>query len=162
MTITRSAISADKIAQSNAWETIKSSALTLRGHQVHDGSIPEKSVHKICSIAVAGLSGALRELAEEASLHLPEPGRLRGSGVIRTQRPEPQGWHDEQLLVYNLQVPDTRLPVNRDGEVQAFLRLSPSEVVTRMQAGEFTPDACASLARGLGLMTSRLQRPDPS
>lgn len=52
-----------EIVKSQEWEVIKSACLTLRGHQVHDGSVPEKSVHKICSIAVAGISGALRELA---------------------------------------------------------------------------------------------------
>ena len=56
-----------ELAESGAWESIKSSALTLRGHQVHDGSIPEKSVHKICAIAVAGIAGGLRELAEKIS-----------------------------------------------------------------------------------------------
>ena len=52
-----------EIVKSQEWEVIKSACLTLRGYQVHDGSVPEKSVHKICSIAVAGISGALRELA---------------------------------------------------------------------------------------------------
>jgi hypothetical protein len=54
-----------EIAKTQEWEVIKSACLTLRGHQVHDGSIPEKSVHKLCSIAVAGISGALRELASQ-------------------------------------------------------------------------------------------------
>jgi hypothetical protein len=57
-------LSGAEIAQTAAWETIKSAALTLRGHQVQDGSIPEKSVHKICAIAVAGIAGSLRELAD--------------------------------------------------------------------------------------------------
>lgn len=52
-----------EIVESQEWEVIKSACLTLRGHQVQDGSIPEKSVHKLCSIAVAGISGALREIA---------------------------------------------------------------------------------------------------
>ena len=95
------------------------------------------------------MTTALRELAEEASLHLPEPGRLRGSGVIRTQRPEPQGWHDEQLLVYTLHLSEQENPANADGEVQEFLRLSPGEVVACMQSGQFTADACASLAQSL-------------
>ncbi len=63
MSVVSASVSAFEITQSEHWEVIKSSALTLRGHQIHDGSIPEKSVHKICSIAVAGISGALRELA---------------------------------------------------------------------------------------------------
>ncbi|MEN9872401.1 MAG: hypothetical protein RL450_336 [Actinomycetota bacterium] len=57
-------LSALEITQTDHWEVIKSSALTLRGHQIHDGSIPEKSVHKMCSIAVAGIAGALRELSQ--------------------------------------------------------------------------------------------------
>lgn len=57
-------LSALEITQTDHWEVIKSSALTLRGHQLHDGSIPEKSVHKMCSIAVAGIAGALRELPQ--------------------------------------------------------------------------------------------------
>jgi len=60
-------ISAKEIAESQEWEVIKSSALTLRGHQIQDGSIPEKSVHKICSIAVSGIAGSLRELAKTIS-----------------------------------------------------------------------------------------------
>jgi 8-oxo-dGTP pyrophosphatase MutT (NUDIX family) len=100
------------------------------------------------------LTAALRELAEEASLHLPDPDRLRGCGAIRTQRLEPQGWHDEQLLVYTLPLSEQEIPINADGEVQDFLRLTPGEVVSRMQSGQFTVDACASLAQGLaGLMT---------
>ncbi|MEY3560967.1 MAG: hypothetical protein RL068_119 [Actinomycetota bacterium] len=66
-----SAPSALEISKSAEWEAIKSSALTLRGHQIHDGSIPEKSVHSICSIAVAGLAGALRSLSEK----LPHDGQ---------------------------------------------------------------------------------------
>lgn len=108
------------------------------------------------------LRTALRELREEADLDGLEAADLAWVGGVRTQRLEPQGWHDEQLLVYNLQVPEGSLPVNRDGEVQAFARLSPHEVVTRMQAGEFTPDACASLARGLGVVMTGVQRQNES
>jgi 8-oxo-dGTP pyrophosphatase MutT (NUDIX family) len=95
------------------------------------------------------LTTALRELAEEASLHLPDPDRLRGCGAIRTQRLEPQGWHDEQLLVYTLHLSEQDIPINADGEVQEFLRLNPGDVISRMQSGQFTVDACASLAQSL-------------
>lgn len=64
MSSINSAISAKDLAQSQEWEVIKSAALTLRGHQIQDGSIPEKSVHRICAIAVSGISGSLRELAK--------------------------------------------------------------------------------------------------
>ncbi len=101
------------------------------------------------------LTTALRELAEEAGLHLQDPSRLRSCGAIRTQRLEPQGWHDEQLLVYALHLSDKETPVNADGEVQEFMHLSPDEVVMRMQDGQFTVDACASLAQCLSAYLTR-------
>ena len=149
--------------------------LGLMSHAVHiHGFLPQgdlwcgrRSDHKatdpglLDNLAAGGLTAgeaplttAVRELAEEASLHLSDPSRLRGAGVIRTQRLEPQGWHDEQLLVYTLHMTALETPVNADGEVQEFLCLSPSEVVSRMQLGQFTVDACASLAQSLAwLMT---------
>lgn len=101
------------------------------------------------------LASAVRELAEEAGLHLRDPARLQRAGVIRTQRLEPQGWHDEQLRVYTLHLSELETPINADGEVPEFQCLRPSEVVSRMPSGQFTADAYASLAQCLvGLMTS--------
>ena len=65
MSVVATKLTSREIAESTEWEVIKSSALTLRGHQIHDGSIPEKSVHKLCAIAVSGISGSLRELAKK-------------------------------------------------------------------------------------------------
>lgn len=149
--------------------------LGLMSHAVHiHGFLPQgdlwcgrRSDHKatdpglLDNLAAGGLTAgeaplttAVRELAEEASLHLSDPSRLREAGVIRTQRLEPQGWHDEQLLVYTLHMTGQETPINADGEVQEFLCLSPGEVVSRMQSGQFTVDACASLAQSLAwLMT---------
>ena len=149
--------------------------LGLMSHAVHiHGFLPQgdlwcgrRSDHKatdpglLDNLAAGGLTAgeaplttAVRELAEEASLHLSDPSRLREAGVIRTQRLEPQGWHDEQLLVYTLHMTGQETPINADGEVQKFLCLSPGEVVSRMQSGQFTVDACASLAQSLAwLMT---------
>jgi 8-oxo-dGTP pyrophosphatase MutT (NUDIX family) len=144
--------------------------LGMMSHAVHiHGFLPHgdlwcgrRSDHKptdpglLDNLAAGGLTAgerplatALRELAEEAGLHLPDPGRLRGYGVIRTQRSALQGWHDEQLLVYTLHLSEQEIPINADGEVQEFLCLNPDEVVSRMQAGQFTEDACASLAQSL-------------
>ena len=65
MSVVATKLTSREIAESTEWEVIKSSALTLRGHQIQDGSIPEKSVHKLCAIAVSGISGSLREVAKK-------------------------------------------------------------------------------------------------
>jgi 8-oxo-dGTP pyrophosphatase MutT (NUDIX family) len=95
-----------------------------------------------------------RELWEEAGLTVHKHQRLDWSGAVRTQRAEPQGWHDETLLIFNLGVPSDFQPVNQDGEVQAFLCLEPAEVVSRMQDHQFTQDAVHALCQGLGLNAS--------
>jgi len=95
------------------------------------------------------MTTAIRELQEEAGIDAVH-AELFWAGAIRIQRLSSQGWHDEKLLIYNLTLPEARLPANKDGEVQEFLRLTPRETVMRMQAGEFTDDACLALAGGLG------------
>lgn len=123
-------------------------------HKATDPSLLDNLAAGGLTAGEAPLTTAVRELAEEASLHLSDPSRLREAGVIRTQRLEPEGWHDEQLLVYTLHMTELETPINADGEVQEFLCLSPGEVVSRMQSGQFTVDACASLAQSLAwLMT---------
>jgi 8-oxo-dGTP pyrophosphatase MutT (NUDIX family) len=101
----------------------------------------------------SALDCALRELEEEAGLAgLPAPA-LMPAGSIRTARAEPQGYHDELLQVFNLVLPANCVPVNRDGEVSEFMRLSPTEVMARIARGEFTADAAATLAQGLAQLT---------
>lgn len=97
------------------------------------------------------ISTVRRELKEEAGWHWNARQNLNGCGAVRTQRTEPQGWHDEVLLVYNLDIPDTFQPINQDGEVQDFACWDPHEVISGMQAGAFTADAAHALCRGLGL-----------
>lgn len=92
-----------------------------------------------------------RELQEEAAWSQNCAGLLHGMGALRTQRTEPEGWHDETLWVYNLDVPHHFIPLNQDGEVQSFERLSAQSVISRIEAGEFTTDASLALCKGLGL-----------
>lgn len=94
------------------------------------------------------LAAAIRELQEEAGINAGQ-SELIWAGAVRIQRLSSQGWHDENLLVYNLALPEANVPMNKDGEVQEFFRLTPSETIMRMQAGEFTDDACLALAVGL-------------
>jgi hypothetical protein len=92
-----------------------------------------------------------RELQEEAGWTQTTRDILHSMGCLRTQRATPEGWHDETLWVYNLDVPCDFHPVNTDGEVQSFHRFSPHEVIARIEAGEFTADASLTLCQGLGL-----------
>ncbi len=90
-----------------------------------------------------------RELAEEAGLFSLEGHVLQAAGGVRTSRLEPQGWHDESVQVFNLTLADPFGPVNQDGEVAEFIRLSPQQVLAKMQRGEFTVDAVQTLIQGL-------------
>jgi isopentenyldiphosphate isomerase len=101
------------------------------------------------SAGETALSTAIRELQEEAGLNVSQPSQLAWAGAIRMQRQAPEGRHDETLLVYNLMLSEHVRPQNMDGEVQEFLRLTPADTIARMQAGQFTEDACMALAVGL-------------
>ncbi|WP_293661224.1 DUF4743 domain-containing protein [Rhodoferax sp. OV413] len=96
---------------------------------------------------------AQRELLEEAGALPADTQALHAHGLIRTARVDAGGWHDETLLVYNWACPAGWTPRNQDGEVAEFLCLTPAQTVSRILEGEFTRDAVASLAQGLGLGT---------
>ncbi len=93
------------------------------------------------------LNCAVREVHEEAGL---EPSirdfRFKGSEIV-VEDEVPEGWHSERLFVYDLLLADDERPLNRDGEVLEFLCLGLSEVVERIRAGEFTPDAACAIAK---------------
>lgn len=92
---------------------------------------------------------AVRELWEEAGFRLPRSSLLEDAGHARISRPTASGWHDEMLHVYNLPMPDDFFPTNQDGEVQAFACLSAAEVMARIDAKQFTPDAALAIAQSL-------------
>ena len=95
------------------------------------------------------LECALRELEEEAGLTGLSSDALVAAGAIRTSRPEAGGWHDEIIHVFNLEISESCMPKNRDGEVSEFVCLPPARAVRAMAAGAFTRDATAALAQGL-------------
>lgn len=89
------------------------------------------------------LSCARRELWEEAGVPMALSQPLQHRGLIRTSRVEPEGWHDEWLHVFELALPADFVPVNQDGEVSAFESLPAVEVASRIESGDFSPDAAA-------------------
>lgn len=99
-----------------------------------------------------------RELWEEAGLALQSGQPLQWLGSIDSCRPVPEGWHHETLWVFNLALADGQIPVNQDGEVAQFQRLTPQEVLQQMRAQAFTSDAVLALKLGLA-PTSSLPHP---
>ncbi|MEI7514615.1 MAG: NUDIX domain-containing protein [Betaproteobacteria bacterium] len=95
------------------------------------------------------LQCAGRELWEEAGVTLENPAALQAADHVRISQMAPGGWHDEVLHVFNIALADNFIPCNQDGEVQAFAKLSAPEVMQRIAAGQFTPDAALAIAQGL-------------
>lgn len=95
------------------------------------------------------LQCAERELWEEAGFTLDDSAALQTAGQVRISQMAPGGWHDEVLHVFNLALPDSFVPCNQDGEVQAFERLSAPKLMERINACQFTPDAALAIAQGL-------------
>ncbi|MGM9512949.1 DUF4743 domain-containing protein [Roseateles sp. DB2] len=92
------------------------------------------------------LECARRELWEEAGVPASLCAPLRLMGRLRTARVEPEGWHDEWLHVFELQLPAGFIPSNQDGEVTAFERLAPEALARRLATQDFSPDAAAVTA----------------
>jgi ADP-ribose pyrophosphatase YjhB (NUDIX family) len=159
--------------QHPAWVRVERSGfrwLGMLSHAVHaNGFLPDgrlwcarRAMHKatdpgmLDSVTAGGLPSGeqvrdclLRELAEEAGLFALPTGALQAAGSVRTSRPEPQGWHDEFVHVFNLSLDADWRPVNQDGEVSEFLCLNPQQVLTQARAGAFTVDALQALMQGL-------------
>jgi len=104
---------------------------------------------KLDNIAAGGISAdetpwvcARRELWEEAGVPLQIADLIEPVGRIHMRRPIPSGgFHDEQLYVYDLELPSNFLPTNHDGEVSGFIEISLAEAAARILADEFTSDA---------------------
>ena len=85
---------------------------------------------------------AKRELWEEAGVPPHLADHIEPVGRIHMRRPIPgRGFHDEQLYVYDLELPDNFIPTNHDGEVSGFIEISFAEAAARILADEFTSDA---------------------
>ena len=105
------------------------------------------------NLAAGGISAdedhahcAVREIFEEAGLVRALTDMHQPPLEILTERPVLEGWHSERLYVYTVTVKEGEVPKNRDGEVVDFLCLRFPDVLKRLRAGEFTPDAACAIA----------------
>ncbi len=104
---------------------------------------------RLDNIAAGGISAdetpwvcAKRELWEEAGVPAQIADQVEPIGRIHMRRPIPgRGFHDEQLYIYDLELPDNFVPTNHDGEVSGFIEISLAEAAARILADEFTSDA---------------------
>ncbi len=86
-----------------------------------------------------------RETWEEAGLHVAALADLRYGGEAVFRRPTSDcagtGYVVEVIDWFVATVPDSLVPENQDGEVQAFALMTPDEIWRHMRAGLFTAEA---------------------
>lgn len=94
-----------------------------------------------------------RELWEEAGLRLDALRRLRSVGWVSLQGPclvdSHPGYQMEHIACMAAHLDADRVPVNQDGEVEAFALVSLDQMRHMMRQGQFTRDACVVLNRCL-------------
>ena len=104
---------------------------------------------KLDNLAAGGISAdetpwvnARRELWEESGVPAQIADDIEPVGRIHMSRiANDRGFHDEQLFIYDLELPRQFIPTNHDGEVSGFIEVSYAEAAARILADEFTSDA---------------------
>lgn len=87
------------------------------------------------------LQALVREGFEEAGLGPAQMAAARAAGVIRLDRPIPEGHQLEDLHAFDLPLPAGFVPVNQDGEVAGFECLPVHEALALARNGPMTVDA---------------------
>lgn len=96
------------------------------------------------------LSAALRELHEEAGLRLRPDELIPMPGLSPCfERRVPMGWLDEGTACFRMTVPSETIPVNLDGEADAFERLTPERLLDAIEADRLMPEAALLLVEAL-------------
>lgn len=83
----------------------------------------------------------VREGFEEAGLGPAELRGARAGPVLRLQRDIAEGFQHEWLFSFDLELPAGRVPVNQDGEVAGFSRMSVAEALACAVGRGMTVDA---------------------
>jgi 8-oxo-dGTP pyrophosphatase MutT (NUDIX family) len=92
-----------------------------------------------------------RETWEEAGLRIGELRDVVAGSRLVVRRPLAEGYMVEHIHVHEAVVPAQLAPLNQDGEVAAFERLSIEDLRDRLHAGLFTLEAALILADALEL-----------
>ena len=95
------------------------------------------------------LQALARETWEEAGLRIEQLQAVTHGGRVETRRPSrgegSAGYVVECIDWYRCVVPEGVVPMNQDGEVAQFARLSTAEVKARLPRDEFTTEAALIL-----------------
>jgi len=83
----------------------------------------------------------VREAFEEAGLAPAEVQAATPGRVVGLARDIPEGYQQEWLYAFDIELPHDRTPVNQDGEVAAFHCLSLAEAATLAAGDKMTVDA---------------------
>ena len=92
-----------------------------------------------------------RETWEEAGLRIGDLREVAARGRLTVRRPVSNGYMVEHIHVHEAVVPAGLVPINQDGEVAVFERLSLGHLHERLHAGAFTLEAALILAPALTL-----------
>jgi 8-oxo-dGTP pyrophosphatase MutT (NUDIX family) len=112
----------------------------------HDKAIDPGMLDNLVGGGVASGLSVQQTLVKEAWEEAAIPSSLAGSalpvGTLRVCREVADGLHAEVIHVYDLALPHDFLPVNQDGEVAEFRRLSLAEVARELEGdAPYTIDA---------------------
>ncbi|MCW5635770.1 MAG: DUF4743 domain-containing protein [Rubrivivax sp.] len=83
----------------------------------------------------------LREASEEAGLSPSEVGAAPAGPWIALARDVPEGFQQEWLCAFDIELPPGRVPVNQDGEVAAFRCLPLADAAALASGEQMTVDA---------------------
>lgn len=85
----------------------------------------------------------IKESLEEAGINAALARTAKGAGAVRCKRAVDEGLHNEIIFVHDIELPESFIPANQDGEVAEFTCVPIAELLRRLETtpGDFTVDA---------------------